>query len=654
MDDQNTSLVPNDPQNITLRELWHGMKLKTSAQLLPMGAGTDIKNLRYTGGGLRRVHSWKERQLTFTPLYDDVLLHADLVFTKQNILRVVVFGENFIYRIDTDGSTLEPLLYGIDYDDVAAPAELIWNTTNAFWALRLPTEQPAIKVSIGDYLEFGWDPIENDYDYKVQIKNILGQDLVFTSDDLTVDMSGDTFGKFRIRFTLSSRAPYIYDYLAVPGNLFFVDRSSRGIMRYNDDIGVPQELNFIGGAVNPSPTQINAIGFHDFRLWVGGFTSGGVRYPNRLLWGNRSSPLAPAFLEAEDETYFLDLVGPKTEILRIVSLGSLLVVYFGDAIFFGRPTNIIGLPYDFEMLNTGGLGLVGQRAVASLADGHYFVGRDDVYFFSAQGSLEKIGSEVVKRTIDVYKESLDQTWVVPDPKFSRILFCFKPLSSLEFEEVWAFDYEYKAWTYMDLSGSGLTQVSFVNAASWDSFYQGNNDVDADVELAFQWANPEFDNLTWEDYKPSGNFNQLLLMHNDRLFLQSDSAIWCSARGEVPEVVFESGDMDTQLPDITKTFTRLTLKLDDVVSPTADSINGVLTETEPELIFRVQVSNNRGRTWKECGILKIPNGTDEGKINFLLNGSLVRFRLTTNSFVDQYRITEIGLRARVAGLETTYK
>ena len=102
------------------------------------------------------------------------------------------------------------------------------------------------------------------------------------------------------------------------------------------------------------------------------------------------------------------------------------------------------------------------------------------------------------------------------------------------------------------------------------------------------------------------------------------------------VELESGDLDLDLPDIDKTFNRLSLKIDRI--------------TDQDIRFAVWTSRNRGSLFDYKGDLVISAGTDEGKINFRATGSTFRFKLTSNSVADQYIINEIIIRGRPRGLE----
>lgn len=633
--------VAPDPSNVAIRELQRGIVRNIPAQLIPMGAMRDQVNGAVTHGGIKRSVSFVRQSLSGAPEDRDSLEFADVCYVSEDEVETLVFGRRFLYTLGGDGQTLSVKRMSLVFTADSESADLDYDGSTGEWTLTFPAGFDLGKVQVGDILEF--DP------GSFEISKVLSQVIGFYDVDDLLDPDEDdetTVASVTFFLAFAAVAPFVVQHVSVPGNVFVADRSQRGLLVYNAANGL-KEIEFDQGENAEVISEINCLAYHDYRLWLGGMTLDGVRYPGRIIWGKRSSPYDPAFSERSDGE-FLDIIGPKTEILRIEALGSLLVCYFGDAVYFGRPTNIVGLPYDFTLLNTGGIGLVGPRALCSVNDGHFFVGQDDVYFLSAAGGLEKIGSAVVDRTIDAYSGSLEHTVVVADPKESRVLFAFRNASG-NFDEVWAFNYTYSSWYRMDIAGQSLSQVSRVTSITWDDFPQG---VPTDPEweaptAADTWEDPAWKDKAWAELMPSTEFARLVVVSDNQMYSPAEGNWLCELRGAAPAMVLESGDMDFGQPDVVKTATRLTVKLESVHDLTGQ-------EDESAFIrFRVETSTNRGRTWKDHGWIVIGVGQDEGKLNFLHTGSMVRFRLTCGSNVAGYKVTEVGLRVRQRGLETVY-
>lgn len=634
----NYASVPQ-PQNVTLRDLQKGMILHLPAQLLPLGAAVDLTNLAVTHGGLKRAVPFTDFQIDGTPEEGDYLKKVELVYTSVNELENVAFGSLFLYSLGDDSKTLSRISFGLEFTADPTDASIAYDSSDNTWIMTVPVGFDLSKVQRGDRLVIDTDlfPIEV----------VLGQSIVFADPngylDSTID-DGNEYSSFEIYFSWGASPPYDISYAIVPKNIFIADRSVRGLIAYNEDDGM-REIPF---SQETDVSSINAVLYHDYRLFLGGVTIDGLRYPGRIIWSTRSSPYDPAFQQIEDETFSFDCVGSTTEILRMLSLDTQVVVYFRDAIFVGRPTNVVGLPYNFLQLDSGGIGVAGSLAVCSIGDGHFFVGQDDIYFLSANGSLQKIGSPVIPRTIEAYASSLDRTECVVDTAESRVLFLFKNASG-NFEEAWAFNYQYQAWYRLDLSGQSMTRMTRVFSKTWADYPQGNPH-DSEFEMLTTegtWADPALAGLTWQDFNPSKTLNRLFLLRDNQMHIVDQTGSECSVRGQSPNVLWESGDMDFDKSDEVKTVTRLTLKLEEpfVIADGDDPSTA--------LVFEVFASSNRGRTWKRCGTIRIGEGEDEGKVNFQSTGSLFRFRIRSNSTVGAYKITEVGVRARLRGLETSY-
>ena len=99
---------------------------------------------------------------------------------------------------------------------------------------------------------------------------------------------------------------------------------------------------------------------------------------------------------------------------------------------------------------------------------------------------------------------------------------------------------------------------------------------------------------------------------------------------------ETPDWDGGAPDIDKTFLRFGLKIDTVL--------------DTNLVFVVQMSLNRGATWKSAGSLTIVAGNNEAFLSLLETGSTVRFKLSSRSDVMPYTIEEITVRVVGRGIE----
>jgi hypothetical protein len=71
-----------------------------------------------------------------------------------------------------------------------------------------------------------------------------------------------------------------------------------------------------------------------------------------------------------------------------------------------------------------------------------------------------------------------------------------------------------------------------------------------------------------------------------------------------------------------------------------------------LVFSVEISNNRGRSYQSVGQIRIREGFDEGYVTFTKKSSLMRARITTTSPVNPFWIEEMVWKVRLGRHELT--
>jgi hypothetical protein len=355
----------------------------------------------------------------------------------------------------------------------------------------------------------------------------------------------------------------------------------------------------------------NAVGvFNDTtvglnRVWVGytyDATDGTQR--QRIRW----SALADA-TNFSISTNYLDLPYVWGRVLKLVPLAGNMAAYFDDAIFIGTPTDSTLLPLSFNRVETGGNGLAGVKAVCPFLGGHFFIGNDDIYFLPSNGIPQGIGSPILKETIKQCKH-MDKTYAVADPDNYRIMFAF-PKSSDFIETIASFDYQSKSWSLdnFDTYCIGNPTVNFSN--TWDS-------------LTGTWDTLYGTDGTWDGLNLTAQSRSVFVEGNKRMYAQTSSGsldfgttpITCS---------FITPDHDFDLAEYDKVWVRFGLKIAYDVAPIVP------------ILFNVQTSNNKGRTWKTVGVLTIPVGMDESSVSFRSIGSTCRFKLVSTSSVTPYRL-----------------
>lgn len=334
------------------------------------------------------------------------------------------------------------------------------------------------------------------------------------------------------------------------------------------------------------------------------------KYLNRIRW---SDPFAPV-TDFTDNTSYIDLSFTPGEILKLLPNGEQLIVYKTDAVLYGYPSNIPGLPLAFKQFDTGGIGLVGQRAVAESAMGHFFVGQNNIYFLSQQG-IQPIGTPVLRRTIEEC-QYLSNVQVVHDTEKNCVYFGF-PKDNLNIDEIWIFEYITRSWSYVKKSTNFIAGRRYASTASWDA-------------LAGTW-----DGLTvptWDDYGASLVGFQFISESN--LVMQRlDTFDGVPDIADEYSVVLETGDIDLDAADIVKTFLRFSIKIND-----DDKTTSAYVRSE-SINFQVVGSYDLGKNWRILGTLRVPVGKSEGHCNFRISGSTMRFRLLSFNEIPSYTIQE---------------
>lgn len=432
----------------------------------------------------------------------------------------------------------------------------------------------------------------------------------FSDITLNAEITGNPFNGnkiYNIDHTVVPRSNG-YSVLFTDGNNYIREYTGLELKNFNTEYSNPLSIEFF-----------------DNRLWVGSPDSS---HPNRLIWSNLD--VSYTF----DVSNYLDFLEEQDEIIGIKGLGNLLVVYFPKAVYFGRPTNRVDLPYSFTKLETGRIGLPGKKAVVSWDDGHFFVGLDDVYYFSASSSLEPIGTPVIQEMIKNcdFKEGI---YAAIDPLNDSVIFGV-PEEGPDITSLWYFNYKTKGWSRSDVTCSMIASAGTFNIREWDD---GDDTMEIDGISIDDWDSFETQGFgSWKSLESSLSVDDLFIAM-DNVIYQNDDLInvdFGSASNPIP-ILLESGDLDLDIPDQTKCFNRLSLKIQE---PTDNPIR-----------FQLWTSNNRGRSWEEKGEFIIETDTDEGRINFRSYGSTFRFRITSISNVSQYTINEIILRGRPRGLQT---
>jgi hypothetical protein len=370
--------------------------------------------------------------------------------------------------------------------------------------------------------------------------------------------------------------------------------------------------------------------------------------------------------------HYVDLPQTTGQLLRLLTLSDLLIAYFTDGVYVGRPTNRPDLPVSFSKIETGGRGLVTDYAVTALEDNHFFVSNDDVYVLAANLGLSRINFPAVDETLQQFIP-YDHIVVESDPNNSRVCFGFPRIGSPTVEEgmnrsfylLWSFMYKRRAWFLEEAShevNSGIKSYNyqFNSLSNLNNvlFTTGVTTWQTWITSGIKWS--ELD-VTWEsllffDSRPSVLLYGVYFLPNEtdlyklsNFYYRSLSSGKDILRGEltvdsttydpvehVVKSVLITPDFDFKEPNLEKTYNRLSVRLESLA--------------EENISLLIENSLDGGDNWKNLGTLRIRSGQREGKIDFRVTGSVARFCITQNFEQQTYKIEEYVLRVLIRGDE----
>lgn len=427
-------------------------------------------------------------------------------------------------------------------------------------------------------------------------------DIAFVADGLSYEI--------RRRWNIDDTT--LLDWAVVDGKLVIADHK-RPLTAYDG-----ATYSIYDAAVTYVPS---CVAFFADRLWMANTIEDGNYYFQRIRW---SSPTDRTSFDAAD---YIDLPYTSSPIQRLVPLGRYLVAYCSDSIFIGSLTSIPYQPYVFRAIETGNRGLLGVRAVTSTENGHFFPARDDVFFLTAQG-IKALNCPVAEEMIESCSDGR-RIYAVTDHHNNRVVFGF-PTTGKYIEKLWSFHYKTGEWSYDDVSATSIANPLLDLGLAWDDL--------STVLPVDTWDGGMTVFSSWDSISTiSMQSNSFYRMESGEIqVLSTDSGTDVNGNFTTTWI---TGDLDFNEPNKDKTYTCLYLKLAE--RPQAD------------LSFNVACSYNGGYTWQHLGLLTVTTGVREGKLDFIVTGSAIRFRLMETSTVFGYIIIELGYIVRGRGKEIEF-
>lgn len=698
-------------QDFPIRPLSKGMFTDLPPNGIPSGGFEDLGNFHVKEGYIQTRGGYWPYFNGSADLVGDDLITYDYRNLREKIQDVVyhwkttaqsetlVISDQFLYSV-VNQTTLENILYAsetitVENDTVDA---------NGILSFDILTGDDS-EVTIGDYIreDGGTDVIG-------RLLSIVGSTYYFELDG-SYTWIASTDVQFVHTFYVSPG--FRVDYTTLGGygtteagnEIILTDQSGRGVYLYTDGslslydidsspLGDEDPLEQILGSAKTTT-------FYDDRLWLGNITEkDGSNYPQRIWWSNALN------FKRFDPTGYLDLPYSEGELMALKPLGPNLVAYYSDTVYIGRPTQIAGRPYDFQELDTNGVGLVAQGALTSYDDGHFWVGQDDIYYLSQSSGLQRIGAPIrsvtVERTSDL--SLLDYCQVASDPSTESVAFLF-PDTSIDqaaavglSTKIWRFYYKPQAWAYDSVPLDGdipLAYFSCISAArtvTKGQTYQDWYDLDGeagdpaiqtedlgDDPYTSEWlgnrslnaiyqddpavaGTPPADQKEWLDFESYNDLNSFAVSA-PRLYF---GLYYIDSSGYfVQNISYEAKDADTD--NIGGTDYPLTYYITsadyDFGHPDKDKFTRqvsfrTMEHADAEFLPTFWVSDGRARRnaitgvqsvwYQQASPVRFYTNYNEGRTGFLIRGSIFKFKMQFTRSTEQYRISEFVIRTKVEG------
>jgi len=587
--------IPRDPQTAHVRPLDKGMHRHVPGQLIPAGGFYTVRNLIAGPEGLRLRPALRNY---FTGTLDYPPAQEIQVFRKTDESSILVgVDQKFLYELTSGTFTGKYWTYT---DGDASEAGTTVTGSGTAW------DTAANEIRVGDVFVFDPEGSGDGPEEKV-ITAINSDTELEVESDWTEDFS-DPGQDYEIRRAFGAIDPYLVDSVSFLNRIVFAD-------------GVRWLYNYDGSTFGDQASAVayapRTVTFWNDRLFVANMSDSGNWEVQRVRWSD-----AGAYTTWDSASYY-DLPYSTGVIEKILPLSEWLVVYATDAIYIGTPTNRSDLPLVFRKLDTGGIGLVGLKAVANFHSSHFFVGQDNIYILDNRG-VHEIGTPVVQDTIRACT-NIWRIYAGVDTEHDRIVFGF-PETGTSMVKLWGYNYKSRAWSYDELTVEAFKSIPYkVSGETWDS----------------QSATWDDTSASWDSFGlTSAVESKIHAFVGDNTNLHRYENFTQDYEGSTLDVTIETGDLDFGLPDMNKTVTRVSVKLKDTVAS--------------DLNFDVSVSHDGGTTYKQLTNanqkLSITAGKLEGFWTFRTTGSAPRFKITGSTSVAEYVITELTFRFYGRGKE----
>lgn len=632
-----SDIYPSLLQRADLKDLSKGMISTKPTTGLPPGAFLDVKDLYVTMEGLQRRNGWRLFFPTKTSfgripmVAGEVMTDIESFFDPTNNLQLLAFTTKRLY-VNLTGEEFVCVPFGsVDYEVSSFDTTTVTDSASDF---------VADAVRVNDYIRFNTeaDPLLPPV-WSTEAKITLVAQHVLTMAAVPAGVAnGQSFQIIR-QFDLTDN---IVDYAFAPKSVIVVDGSPRGVWRYDGEKLVDMGVH---GAVADVTDQYYLKGARSVHFFNGYLMLGNTieNYTDATLDNKLDQKRTLRWSSVTDISEFaiVDYViftREMSQITKVTSSEEFPIVYLANGIYYGTPSDLTGLPYKYERVETGAISAVGPRAMTSVPGGQVFVAQKNIYLLQVSQSSVRIPS-IVPMGDNIFTKScyLNASFLFTRAFFlpqQNCLVCTFPKSKKTLGRLFYFSFDTKTWSYVDDETNRFTTANtfpYYNLLRW---------ADGDTTA---WSG--YDSVTWFSMKLEDYTMRLFVIDtNGYMYVADESYNWDEtvSSGTIARVPFscrvETGDLDFGSVGVNKMLSKIIVTVADV----ATSVRVT------DLTVKVEVSVDRGKSWLDKGTITVESGTFVEDCTLRVTAEVLRLRLTFGANSALFIMSELELRYRILG------
>jgi hypothetical protein len=644
-------LVPSKPQVVPIRPLSKGLIVNTSPQMTPVGAGREVFNLYAKSEGLVRRDAFQplitksgtslgqipmsylaagEVVQDIIPFFDSTGSYRLIAITNRRMYHCVGNG---VWAIVPWGAASYTCTSATNTTFVCAAANFDVGTVSPFTGDR---------VRAGDIVRCQYSGVWHEYAVTSEGSPSTTLTTAARGTGTTVPDGGIIY--IIREFNLTT--PYLIDYTYMTDRLVVTDGSNRGVWTYNGSfmadlkmhgIATDADVNYLQGA--------QTCLFFNGLLFLGKTVESDIDGKHTVRWSSATD------VSEFSQVNYVRFNREASPVLKLSAVEDVPIVYLENAIYAGFPSDLTGLPYQFDKVESGGVSAVGMRAMCPSVGGQVFIAYNNIYLLAPtktglrqQPEVTAIGDAIAARACKI---SLDdpRCRAYFDPEREALVFTFCTVegdhSASAMTSLFYFFTESKAWSQCDCPGMvSVGVMPYTDSLTWANIDAWLLTVGNNVD---QWNNTALAGQQWYGLRAASSKMQTIFASKDGVLYRLDPSAQADCFDGTTQVaikgLFESGEMDFDMIDQEKILSWLTVRIDDI--PTIPRAG--------DTIFTIETSCRRG-VWHNRGTILIENQTYEEDCSFRERGSTVAFRVRFNTIQESFRLDEFGLRVRLCGTQ----